>query len=140
LEAARCATSDATFSGVGSRSSWHICRSADAGEIKIATNARYVPTAYALLRGAYPNVHIVKSYQPKFTDEAAIGTRKDQSTLLGMTNTSLAKLKSDETVKTIFAKYGIADALTKLLKRQSQRRWNRIGWILIAEMKVGQTC
>jgi len=57
-----------------------------------------------------------------------------------MTNTSLAKLKSDETVKTIFAKYGIADALTKLLKRQSQRRWNRIGWILIAEMKVGQTC
>jgi polar amino acid transport system substrate-binding protein len=85
----------------------------NAGEVKVAMNTRYVPTAYALLRSAYPNVHIVKSYQAKFTDETGIGTRKDQSTLLGKINASLAKFKSDGTVKAIFEKYGIADALTK---------------------------
>jgi polar amino acid transport system substrate-binding protein len=85
----------------------------NAAEVKVAINTRYVPTAYALLRGAFPNVHIVKSYQAKFTDVTGIGTRKDQSALLGKINASLVKLKADGTVKAIFAKYGIADALTK---------------------------
>ena len=85
----------------------------NAAEVKVAINTRYVPTAYALLRGAYPNVHIVKSYQVKFTDETGIGTRKDQRVLPEKINASLAKLKSDGTVKAIFIKYGIADAVAK---------------------------
>ena len=85
----------------------------NAGEVKVAINTRYIPTAYALLQGQYPNVQIVKSYQAKFSDVTGIATSKSGSVLLGRINTSLAKLKADGAVKAIFARYGIADALTK---------------------------
>ena len=83
------------------------------GEVKVAINTRYIPTAYALLGGQFPNVHIVKSYQSKFSDAVGIATRKDRIGLFELINVSLAKLKSEGTVRTIFAKYGIADALAK---------------------------
>jgi ABC-type amino acid transport substrate-binding protein len=83
------------------------------GEVKVAINTRYIPTAYALRDRQYPNVQIVRSYEPKFSDRVGIATRKDSSRLLEMVNTSLTRLKSEGTVKTIFAKYGIADALVE---------------------------
>ena len=88
-------------------------KTVDSGEVKVAINTAYLPTAYALSRGQYPNVKIVKSYQPKFLNVIGIGVRRNESALLGTLNTSLAKLKADGTVKAIFAQYGIADALTK---------------------------
>jgi polar amino acid transport system substrate-binding protein len=88
-------------------------RAVNSSEVKIAINTRYVATAYALLQGQYSNVQIVKSYQPKFSDMTGIGARKDRGALIRAINTSLAKLKADGTVKAIFTRYGIADALTQ---------------------------
>jgi polar amino acid transport system substrate-binding protein len=88
-------------------------KAVNAGEVKVAINTRYISTAYALLEGQYPNVQIVNSYQAKFSDILGIATRKDRRGLFERINTSLAKLKAEGAVKAIFAKYGIADALTK---------------------------
>src|SRR6266478_2033389 len=86
-------------------------KAVNAGEVKVAINTRYIPTAYAFLDGQFPNVQIVNSYQPKFSDAVGIATRKDRRGLFERINTALAKLKSEGTVRAIFAKYGIADAL-----------------------------
>jgi polar amino acid transport system substrate-binding protein len=83
------------------------------GEVKVAINTRYIPTAHALLDNQYPNVQIVRSYQPRFSDHLGTATRKDNVSLFEMVNTSLARLKSEGRIRAIFAKYGIADALTK---------------------------
>jgi|SRR5215813_12339836 len=85
----------------------------NAGEVKVAINTRYIPTAHALLHGQYRNVQIVGSYQAKFSDVLGIATGKDRRPLLEKINISLARLKADGAVKAIFARYGIADALTK---------------------------
>jgi len=88
-------------------------KAVNTGEVKVAINTRYIPTAYALLHGQYPNVQIVKSYEAKFLDATGNATSKDRSALFGRINTSLGKLKSNGVVKAIFSRYGIADALTK---------------------------
>jgi polar amino acid transport system substrate-binding protein len=88
-------------------------KAVNAGDVKVGINTRYLATAYALLDGQYPNVQIVKSYQAKFSDILGIATRKDHRGLFETINASLARLKADGAVKSIFAKYGIADALMK---------------------------
>jgi len=88
-------------------------KAVNAGEVKVAINTRYIPTAHALLQGQYPNVQIVKSYQAKFLDVLGIATSKNRRPLLEKIDTSLAKLKANGAVRSIFARYGIADALTK---------------------------
>jgi polar amino acid transport system substrate-binding protein len=89
-------------------------KAVNTGEVNVAINTRYIPTGHALLQGQYPNVQIVKSYQAKFSDVLGIATSKDhRSSLFEMIDTSLTKLKADGAVKTIFARYGIVDALLK---------------------------
>ena len=88
-------------------------KAVNTGEVKAAINTRYIPTAHALLEGQYPNVHIVRSYQAKFSDVLGIATSKDDRSLFEKINTSLAKLKTNGAIQAIFARYGIADALTK---------------------------
>src|SRR5262249_25622596 len=87
-------------------------KAVNTGEVKAAINTRYIPTAHALLEGQYPNVHIVRSYQAKFSDVLGIATSKDDRSLFEKINTSLAKLKTNGAIQAIFARYGIADALT----------------------------
>jgi polar amino acid transport system substrate-binding protein len=88
-------------------------KAVDTGEVKVAINTSYIPTAYTLSRGQFPNVRIVKSYRPKLPSVAGIGVRKNGSASLETVNISLKKLKSDGTVRAIFDQYGIADALVK---------------------------
>jgi ABC-type amino acid transport substrate-binding protein len=93
-------------------SSPELYQAVNTGEVNVAINTQYLPTAYALMRDQYPNVKIVKSYRQKFLNVMGIGVRKNGGALLGTIRTSLAKLKTDGTVKAIFTQYGIADALT----------------------------
>jgi len=88
-------------------------KAVNTGEVKVAINTRYIPTAHTLLEGQYPNVQIVRSYQAKFSDVLGIATSKDDRSLFEKINTSLAKLKTNGAIRSIFARYGIADALTK---------------------------
>jgi polar amino acid transport system substrate-binding protein len=87
-------------------------KAVDIREVNVAINTQFIPTAYALMRDDYPNVKIVKTYQQKLLTVIGIGVRKNGGALLGTIRASLAKLKTDGTVKAIFAQYGIADALT----------------------------
>jgi polar amino acid transport system substrate-binding protein len=86
----------------------------NSGAVKAAVVAGAVNLAYALQQGggAYANLQLVKSYVPKYTFNVAIGVRKGDPTLAGI-DKSLAKLKADGTLKTIFAKYAIDSYLTK---------------------------
>ncbi len=85
----------------------------EAGEVKVAVNTAYVPTAHVLSRGQYPNVKIVTSYRPRFPRATGIGIRKGGPVSLATVNTLLAGLKADGTVHAVFARYGIADTLSK---------------------------
>ena len=53
----------------------------------------------------------MKSYQPKFASPTAFGGRKEDADIVKKIDVSLATLKADGTVKAIFEKYGVADAL-----------------------------
>ena len=55
----------------------------------------------------YNQFIIVESYQPRITREQGFGVRKDQTDLLAKINGSLAKLKGNGTMQTIFSKYGL---------------------------------
>jgi polar amino acid transport system substrate-binding protein len=58
-------------------------------------------------------MNIVRSYKAALSSVLGIGVRKSEGDLLKAINTSLKKLKAEGTIRAIFAKYGIADALTK---------------------------
>jgi polar amino acid transport system substrate-binding protein len=88
-------------------------KAVESGEVKVAVNTSYIPTAHILSRSQYPGVKIVMSYRPRLPAMAGIGVRKGEGELLSIVNTSLKKLKADGTVRAIFAQYGIADALVK---------------------------
>jgi ABC-type amino acid transport substrate-binding protein len=88
-------------------------RAVNSGEIKVAINTTYVATAYILLQGQYPSVKVVPTYQVKFPRLAAIGGRQEHTALIERADAALGKMKSDGTLKAIFAKYGIADTLVK---------------------------
>ena len=77
------------------------------GQIKAGIAASAVGAAYLFQHDQYPNLQLVKSYQPHVAVVTAIGVRKDEADLLRRINTSLEKLRANGTAKLIYAKYGI---------------------------------
>lgn len=83
-----------------------IMRDANAGRIQ-AGFLDYPIAAYAISLGNYPNLKLVRSYQPSVTASVGIATRKGDTELLAAVNKSLAKLKSDGTIDAILKKWGL---------------------------------
>lgn len=63
--------------------------------------------AYNLQQGLFPQVRLVRTYQPTISGSLGIGVRKSDGELLKKINTSLAKLKADGTVAKILGKWGL---------------------------------
>jgi polar amino acid transport system substrate-binding protein len=73
----------------------------------------YIGTHYDQLHGVYePDVRMSTSYQPMFVIQRGIGARKGDA-ILSKVTMSLAKLKNDGSVRAIFTKYGVDEALVK---------------------------
>jgi polar amino acid transport system substrate-binding protein len=85
-----------------------ILRDVNAGRIK-AGFADYPIIAYNLQQGRFPEVRLVKGYQPMVVGSVGIGVRKTDGELLKKVNASLDKLKADGTVKKILAKWGLEE-------------------------------
>jgi polar amino acid transport system substrate-binding protein len=82
-------------------------------EIKAGFKGSVIDTLYEQQHGVYePDVQMSMSYQPTFILKRGFGSRKGDA-ILSKINASLIKLKSDGTVKTMFAKYGIDSVLVK---------------------------
>jgi polar amino acid transport system substrate-binding protein len=81
-------------------------RDVNAGSLK-AGFGDYPIVAYHLAQGTYPEVHLVRSYKPKFVRSIGIGVRKTDKELLAKINKSLAKLKADGTTDRILADWKI---------------------------------
>jgi polar amino acid transport system substrate-binding protein len=62
---------------------------------------------------SYPELRIVPTYEPRFSNPGGIMLNKGQADLLKKINASIAKLKADGSFKAIFAKYGIESAVVK---------------------------
>jgi polar amino acid transport system substrate-binding protein len=67
----------------------------------------YPQVAYALTKGAFPNVRLVKSYKSILTGSVGIGVRKGDKELVTKINSGLAAIQADGTLKKILAKWGI---------------------------------
>lgn len=63
--------------------------------------------AYTLRQGLFPEVRLVKSYQPVFPGSVGIGVRKSDGELLEKVNAALARLKADGRLAQILAKWGL---------------------------------
>jgi len=63
--------------------------------------------AYNLQQGLFPQVRLVKSYEPMLTGSVGIGVRKSDGELLKKVNAALAKLKADGSVGKILGKWGL---------------------------------
>jgi polar amino acid transport system substrate-binding protein len=89
-----------------------IAAAVNSGEVKAAI----VPGGPNLVplvgQGDFANLQVVNTYQPQYVFDVAIGVRMGDP-LLAKIDASLAKLKANGMVKTIFAKYGIDSYLTK---------------------------
>jgi polar amino acid transport system substrate-binding protein len=77
-----------------------------AGAVKAAIVPGAPNLAFQLSKGDFPTLQLVKTYQPKYVFNVALGVRTGDP-LLAKIDASLAKLKANGTVKTIFAKYGV---------------------------------
>jgi polar amino acid transport system substrate-binding protein len=64
--------------------------------------------AYNIQQGLFPQVRLVKSYEPTISGSAGIGVRKGETELLKKVNAALAKFKTDGTLAKILAKWGLA--------------------------------
>lgn len=62
--------------------------------------------AYEIKLGHFPDLKLVKSYQPLLQSVDAFSVRKSDSGLLNRINLSLAKLRANGTVKRILFAYG----------------------------------
>jgi polar amino acid transport system substrate-binding protein len=62
--------------------------------------------AYEMKLGHFPNLQLVRSYQPMVSSVDAFSVRKGDDALLRQINTSLAKMHANGTVKRILAEYG----------------------------------
>ena len=88
-----------------------------AGQIKAALYASVISTTYRFDQATGTpedlalGVQVVKSFQSRLPSTPAIAVIKGNTELLGKINASVAKLKTDGTLKMIFAKYGIDTAL-----------------------------
>lgn len=76
-----------------------------AGDIKAAV-VGVNGAAYEIKLGHFPELKLVKSYQPLLQSVDAFSVRKGDNELLNKINTSLAKLHANGTVKKILAAYG----------------------------------
>lgn len=79
---------------------------ANAGRIQ-AGFLDYPIAAYAISQGRYPNLKMVRTYEPSVKASIGIATRKEDSELLASINKSLAKLKSNGTIDDILKKWGL---------------------------------
>ena len=80
-------------------------RAVSAGEIKAAV-VGVNGAAYEIKLGHFPDLKLVKSYQPLLQSEDAFSARKGDGELLDKINVSLAKLHANGTVKKILSTYG----------------------------------
>jgi len=80
-------------------------RAVGAREIKAAV-VGVNGAAYDIKLGRFPDLQLVKSYQPLVKSVDAFSVRKGDSELLRKINTSLAKMHANGTVKKILDKYG----------------------------------
>jgi polar amino acid transport system substrate-binding protein len=80
-------------------------RAVSTGEIKAAV-VGVNGAAYEIKLGHFPDLMLVKSYQPLLKSVDAFSVRKDDSELLNKINISLAKLHANGTIKKILASYG----------------------------------
>jgi polar amino acid transport system substrate-binding protein len=80
-------------------------RAVTAGEIRAGVVGANL-AAYEIKLGNFPNVHLVKSWQPLFSSDDAFGVRKSDGELLKKINASLTKIKANGTLKAILTKYG----------------------------------
>ena len=76
-----------------------------AGEIKAAV-VGVNGAGYEIKLGHFPDLQLVKSYQPLVKSVDAFSVRKGDSELLRKINTSLAKLHANGTVRQILDRYG----------------------------------
>jgi len=76
-----------------------------AGDIKAAV-VGVNGAAYEIKLGHFPELKLVKSYQPLLQSVDAFSVRKGDNELLNKINTSLAKLHANGTIKKILAAYG----------------------------------
>ncbi|SAI57315.1 amino acid-binding periplasmic protein [Bordetella ansorpii] len=83
-----------------------IMRDVNAGRLQ-AGFLDFPIAAYAINQGSYPNLKMVRSYQPAVTSSVGIATRKDDKALLAKVNASLAKLKSSGELDKILKKWGL---------------------------------
>lgn len=80
-------------------------RAVSAGEINVGI-VGVNGAAYEIKLGHFPNLKLVKSYQPLFQSVDAFSVRKEDTELLKKINGSLANLHANGTVKKILAAYG----------------------------------
>jgi polar amino acid transport system substrate-binding protein len=80
-------------------------REVNEGHIKAAIGPG-VSLAYIVSQGHFPNVRLVKTYQPKFTSPIALAVRKGDTVLLARVNAALSRLQDDGELKAIFTKWG----------------------------------
>jgi polar amino acid transport system substrate-binding protein len=80
-------------------------RAVSTGEIKAAV-VGVNGAAYEIKLGHFPDLKLVKSYQPLLQSVDAFSVRKGDSELLKTINASLAKLHTNGTVRKILAAYG----------------------------------
>jgi polar amino acid transport system substrate-binding protein len=84
----------------------------NSGEVKAAIVPGAVNIDYQIQKGDFPELQVVKTYQPQYVFNVAIGVRTGDP-LLAKIDASLTKLKASGMVKSIFAKYGIDGYLAK---------------------------
>lgn len=77
----------------------------DVGEIKAAV-VGVNGAAYEIKLGHFPNLQLVKTYQPLVASVDAFSVRKGDTDLLQRINVSLAKLRSNGTLDQVLRKYG----------------------------------
>jgi polar amino acid transport system substrate-binding protein len=64
--------------------------------------------AYNLQLGNFPDVRLVKTYKSTIVGSIGIAVRKDDPDLLAKVNAALAAMKTDGTIRTILAKWGLS--------------------------------
>ena len=63
--------------------------------------------AYNVKQGLFPEVRLVNSYASTITASVGIGVRKSDPEMLAKINNSLEKLRKDDTINKILAKWGL---------------------------------
>lgn len=62
---------------------------------------------HAVTQGTFPNLRVVKSYQPTMPNSIGIGARKDDAELMNKINAAIDKLTADGTLDALIKKAGL---------------------------------